>query len=103
MLGLDVGEAEAEAEQLLLLGQLEDGVGGEAGLEEGGLGGTDGDHTCSQQWLDVAGAENTKTLVSAQLISAEQLWQHAELTRVRILGILGLFWLHARQHSEEIL
>ena len=49
MLGLDVGEVEAAAEQLLLLGQLEDGVGGEGGLEEGGLGGTDGDHTCSQQ------------------------------------------------------
>ena len=45
--------------------------------------------TCSQQWLDVAGAENTKTLASAQLISAEQLWQHAELTRVHILAILG--------------
>ena len=89
MLGLDVGEAEAAAEQLLLLGQLEDGVGGEAGLEEGGLGGTDGDHTCSQQWLDVAGAENTKTLASAQLISAEQLSQHAELTSVRSSGIWG--------------
>ena len=50
MLGLDVGEAEAAAEQLLLLGQLEDGVGGEDCLEEGGLGGTDGDHTCFQQW-----------------------------------------------------
>ena len=47
MLDLDVGEAKAAAEQLLLLGQLEDGVGGEAGLEEGVLSGQDGDHLLS--------------------------------------------------------
>ena len=49
LLGLERGQAEEVVEHLLVLGQLEGGVGGEAGLEVGGLGGVDGDHTCSQQ------------------------------------------------------
>ena len=48
---------------LLLLGQAE-GSGGQVG-EEGGLGGQDGDHPCSQQWLDdVVVAESWKTLAA---------------------------------------
>ena len=47
--------------------------------------------------LDVDGAESTETLATAQLISAEQLWQHAELTHIRRMGVLGsiggLVWL----------
>ena len=57
--------------------------------------------TCSQQLLDVAGADNNKTLPSAQLISAEQLWQHAELTRVHSSDIwrlgLAFHWATLRQ------
>jgi hypothetical protein len=62
MLGL--GEGKLKWQHLLVLGQLEGGVGGEAGIEEGGLSGQDGNHTCSQQWLDVAWAENTETLAT---------------------------------------
>ena len=47
MLGLEVGKLKWQQEHLLVLGQLEDGVGGEAGLEEGGLSGQDGDHLLS--------------------------------------------------------
>jgi hypothetical protein len=47
ILGLDVGKADVAAEQLLLLGQLTDGVGGEDILEKGGLSGQDGDHLLS--------------------------------------------------------
>jgi hypothetical protein len=44
------GEQAAEVvEHLLVLGQLEGGVGSVASLELGGLGGVDGDHTYSQQ------------------------------------------------------
>ena len=48
---------------LLLLGQAE-GSGGQVD-EEGGLGGQDGDHPYSQQWLDdVVVAESWKTLAA---------------------------------------
>ena len=73
------GQAEEAAEHPLVLGQLEGGLDGEAGLEEGRLGGEDGrPHLLSAKRLDVDGAESTETLATAQLISAEQLWQHAE-------------------------
>ena len=56
-----------------MLGQVVGGVYGEAGLEVGGLGGVDEDHS-SQRKLDVAGTESTETLPAAQLILAEQLF-----------------------------
>ena len=49
LLGLEGGQAAEVVEHLLVLGQLEGGVGSEAGLEIGVLGGVDGEHTCSQQ------------------------------------------------------
>ena len=63
LIGLERGQAEEVVENLLVIGQLEAGVGSEAGLEVGGLGGVDGDHS-SQQELVVAGTESTETLTS---------------------------------------
>jgi hypothetical protein len=39
--------------------------------------------------IGCCGAEDTKTLASAQLISAEQLWQHAEQLAYVVLDIWG--------------
>jgi hypothetical protein len=48
-------QAEEAAEHPFVLGQLEGGLDGEAGLEEGGLSGTDGDRLLSAKvgccWL----------------------------------------------------
>jgi hypothetical protein len=49
LLGLEGIQAGEVVEHLLVLGQLECGVGSDDGFEVGGLGGVDGDHTCSQQ------------------------------------------------------
>ena len=58
--------------------------------------------TCSQQRLDVAGAESTKTLATSQLNSAEQLWQHAENYLCTRKGRSGLGLATAVHNSRQV-